>query len=249
MTTRRRLGPAPTIVGKPWNMASIELQGFLDRLFKNESGVPGGFQEIDPEAITPDAVADPGTLTAGWAAADHTHPITTASPSNATGNAPSEGSATSFLRSDATIQQGIVTTKGDVLGYSTVPARIPIGADGLRLTADSTQALGLSWTPIVLSPAQIVANTNDYAPGRANVYRVTTDASRNITGLVAGTSGEVRYLISVGTNDIVLTHEDALSTAANRFLCQGAANVTLVDNEAVLLLYDATTARWRVFKL
>lgn len=38
-----------------------------------------------------------------------------------------------------------VTTKGDVQGFSTVAARIPVGADGTILTADSTQALGLKW--------------------------------------------------------------------------------------------------------
>ena len=40
---------------------------------------------------------------------------------------------------------GALTTKGDILGFATLPARIPIGADTLVLTADSTQALGLKW--------------------------------------------------------------------------------------------------------
>lgn len=38
-----------------------------------------------------------------------------------------------------------LTTKGDVWGYSTVDARIPIGSNGKVLTADSGQALGLKW--------------------------------------------------------------------------------------------------------
>lgn len=38
-----------------------------------------------------------------------------------------------------------LTTKGDLYGFSTVNARIPVGADGFLLTADSTQALGLKW--------------------------------------------------------------------------------------------------------
>ena len=38
-----------------------------------------------------------------------------------------------------------LTTKGDVYGFSTVDARIPIGANDTVLTADSTQALGLKW--------------------------------------------------------------------------------------------------------
>lgn len=38
-----------------------------------------------------------------------------------------------------------LTTKGDVWGYSTADARIPVGSDGQVLQADSTQALGVKW--------------------------------------------------------------------------------------------------------
>lgn len=38
-----------------------------------------------------------------------------------------------------------LTTKGDVYGYSTTNARIPVGTNGQVLTADSGQALGVKW--------------------------------------------------------------------------------------------------------
>ena len=38
-----------------------------------------------------------------------------------------------------------LTTKGDLFGFSTVDARIPVGTNGHVLTADSTQSLGLKW--------------------------------------------------------------------------------------------------------
>lgn len=41
-----------------------------------------------------------------------------------------------------------LTTKGDIVGYSTVNARVPIGTNGQVLTADSTQTLGLKWAAI-----------------------------------------------------------------------------------------------------
>lgn len=47
--------------------------------------------------------------------------------------------------SGATPLASPLTTKGDVWGYSTVNARVPIGTNGQVLTADSTQALGLKW--------------------------------------------------------------------------------------------------------
>lgn len=47
-----------------------------------------------------------------------------------------------FIQTGATSP---LTTKGDIWGYSTSDARIPIGSNGQILTADSTQALGLKW--------------------------------------------------------------------------------------------------------
>jgi hypothetical protein len=38
-----------------------------------------------------------------------------------------------------------LTTKGDLFGFDTADARIPIGTDGHILTADSAQSLGLKW--------------------------------------------------------------------------------------------------------
>ena len=38
-----------------------------------------------------------------------------------------------------------LTTKGDLYGFSTVDARIPVGTDGKVLTADSTATKGVSW--------------------------------------------------------------------------------------------------------
>lgn len=42
-----------------------------------------------------------------------------------------------------------VTTKGDLFGFSTVPARVPVGSNLSVLVADSAQALGVRYAPIV----------------------------------------------------------------------------------------------------
>jgi hypothetical protein len=38
-----------------------------------------------------------------------------------------------------------LTTKGDLYGFSTVPARVAVGTNGQVLTADSTASTGLAW--------------------------------------------------------------------------------------------------------
>lgn len=42
----------------------------------------------------------------------------------------------------------VQTTKGDLAGYSTTAARVPIGTNGYLLQADSGQTLGLAWVNI-----------------------------------------------------------------------------------------------------
>lgn len=102
---------------------------------------------------------------------------------------------------------------------------------------------------LVVSPAQITGNVNDYNPGAGTIVRVSTDASRNITGLVAGSSGSRRLIVNVGGFDAVLTHQDAASSAVNRFLCASGGSITLTPELAALCWYDATTQRWRAYAL
>lgn len=99
----------------------------------------------------------------------------------------------------------------------------------------------------IISPAQITANTNDYAPTGFSVasnVRVNTDACRAITGLAGGASGRRVYLHNVGTFDILLTKEDSASTAANRFAIPHP--LILQPNSTICLWYDTASSRWRV---
>ena len=67
-----------------------------------------------------------------------------------------------------------LTTKGDVWGYSTTNARIPVGANGTVLTADSAETLGVKWAApagatfigvqVYNSAAQSTSNSTDFYP-------------------------------------------------------------------------------------
>lgn len=126
-----------------------------------------------------------------------------------------------------------------------------LGTASLRWSAGHIVALntyGAVTHAGTLSPAQITANQDNYAPtDHATTYRfrLSTDASRNLTGLQGGASGREVVIANVGSFDLVLVH-DATSTAANRFLCPNSANLTLNPNDSVRCWYDATSSRWRV---
>lgn len=103
-----------------------------------------------------------------------------------------------------------------------------------------------------VTPSQITADQNNYNLGTVGgrIYRLSSDASRTITGIsISQASGQEFTLINVGSNAIVLGHQHASSTAANRMICTGGADITLAADEIALAWYDATTARFRVRKI
>jgi hypothetical protein len=99
---------------------------------------------------------------------------------------------------------------------------------------------------VVTSPSQISANQNDYAIGTGDIFRVSSDAARTITGIVAGTSGATILVVNVGSFAITLSHQSASSTAANRIIVPWAGDCVIAASAAVSLYYDGGTSRWRV---
>ncbi len=132
---------------------------------------------------------------------------------------------------------GVLATGSDTdIGY-TISAK---GAGVVQL------ATAYGFTGII-SPAQITSNQNNYSPAgasSANVIRINTDASRNITGFAGGASGRVVTFINIGSFAVVFTNEDTNSTAANRFTLN-SASVSVPSGGAISFWYDNTSSRWR----
>lgn len=111
-------------------------------------------------------------------------------------------------------------------------------------TLDIQEALTFSGD---ISPSQITADQNNYAPtgfSTATILRLNSDATRNITGLAGGSDGRTVFIHNVGSFNIVLKDESASSTAGNRFAL--TADVTLAADATSMLQYDSTSSRWRV---
>jgi hypothetical protein len=87
-----------------------------------------------------------------------------------------------------------------------------------------------------ISPAQITSNQNDYAPtglSTASTLRLSTDASRNVTGLTGGADGRIIIIANIGSY-----------SAANRFILY--SDTTINSNQDVIMQYDSTSSRWRL---
>jgi len=82
---------------------------------------------------------------------------------------PNNSITSGMLLANAAIRPTIVDAKGDLVTASAdnTPARLPVGADGLFLRANSTTALGVNWEAI-----PIVSSLDDI--GNVNVSSVST---------------------------------------------------------------------------
>lgn len=101
------------------------------------------------------------------------------------------------------------------------------------------------------SPSQITSNQNDFSTSDADgntvgVLRLTSDASRTITGLASGEKGRNLCIINVGSFNIVLANQSGSSVTTNRIITGTGANLTVQSDDIVKLYYDSTTERWRV---
>ena len=97
-----------------------------------------------------------------------------------------------------------------------------------------------------ISPASIGASQNNYAPAghdTASVMRLTASGAFNITGLAGGVDGRMLTIFNIGASTITLTNQDGASTAANRFAI--GSNIAIATDQAAILIYDSTSARWR----
>lgn len=95
-----------------------------------------------------------------------------------------------------------MTTKGDLDGFSTVPARVSVGADGIPLQADSAQPVGLGY------------GTRDYTFNNKNLL--------NVAGLAIGASS----LLNSGQLELTEGRTFAAAVGVNGIYMGGAAVFT-----------------------
>ena len=102
------------------------------------------------------------------------------------------------------------------------------------------------------SPASFAVNQDDFDNGAFSFLRLTNTSvaspdSVDITGFSNSADGKRVVVVNVSsTQDIIFKHEDASSTAANRFNNgNAAADKTLAPDDTIEYIYDSTDSRWR----
>lgn len=93
-----------------------------------------------------------------------------------------------------------LTTKGDLIGFSTVNARLAVGTNGQVLSADSAQATGLSWI--------------NAATGTVTSVALTVPAFLSVAGSPVTTSGTLAVTFSGSAIPIANGGTNATTAAA-----------------------------------
>lgn len=143
------------------------------------------------------------------------------------------------------------TTRDKINGYSFFKYDAS-GAGLWALVINPNSAIRTN--PIVsITPAAITAQADDYNPAGPGsgvpyseiLWRLSSTGAFDITGIVAA-SGTRYTLVNIGVNTLTLKHLNGASSAANQIIGLGGVDKSLPANGAAVLIYDDTSAKWRV---
>lgn len=125
----------------------------------------------------------------------------------------------------------------------TVNGRATVNSIRLPATAETEAVPGATennWTP-----GGVLSNYQ-----KSPFVRMTPTVASVISGMMPGTSNGSAFdymtLRNMGTVNVTLLHESALSTTYNRFRLPGSASLVIQPNASVLFCYDAVAGRWMI---
>lgn len=181
----------------------------------------------------------------------------------ATPSTPSSGNGKTYFKSDGELYKlndsgtetkvaaDPMTTKGDLISYSTVTARLGVGTDGQVLTADSAQSLGIKWATSAAAPSS--------SAELSNLAIATSVGSSALTIAIKDSSGSdpsVGSPVKVGMRSSTLTsgvyNQRSITAALSLEISSGstlgqtsgqpsAIFVYLIDNAGTLELAASHT--------
>ena len=181
---------------------------------------------------------NPQTTTGALAYRSATANINTALPIGTAGQVLRVNSGATAPEWATTADQTPLTTKGDLFGFDTADARIPVGTNGHILTADSTQSLGVKWAAPSSTPTfvgcQLYRTTNQTISNSSQTNMAWDAEHEDSDGFHDNSTNNTRITIPSGKDGKYLFNGlikwNANTTGRRNFLLQkNGSTVTTGD--------------------
>jgi hypothetical protein len=140
----------------------------------------------------------------------------------------------------------------------TLPTSAPTSTNKVLTATAFANPMTLAWSNPNAEVIYGVDNTtawggnqdNVTVPSEKAIMRISSTLDVNLSGLNATgiANGRIIVLVNVGANDITIKHNNS-STAGNEFKLPGGADIVLAPDGSVTLMYDTTSAVWRVLSV
>lgn len=154
-----------------------------------------------------------------------------------------------------------LTTKGDVWGYSTTNARVPVGTNGQVLTADSAEATGVKWASAAAGGGWTSLASGSLS-GTEVTVSVTTTGYKELQIFVKDANCTADWFPSLRLNGDsgnnyghVMSYQNAASTTTNETSSSIAAlyfeqiDSTTDNSFNQWVIYDpANTSTWKMVR-
>lgn len=146
-------------------------------------------------------------------------------------------------------KSSLLTTKGDLLGYSTLTIRVPVGTDGQVLTANSGAAAGYSWSATGASPTdpKETYNLGLKSAVAANALTVTLTQFDGSSAPSGGSPVKVSFR---GTSATPGNYDEISVTSSIAMTISSGSTLGTVSNKAeniyIYLLNNAGTAEMAI---
>ena len=250
---RKLPGAFPRLVGRQWsNKVAQDIQDWLRKMWQGMADLQSDPQP--PETLDGVKAADAGDGPSP-ALDDHVHRLNVTGVPGAITNASTQGPGPGIMRSGHTHKWPGTTEGGIIITDPTGgPTELAIGTKLEQLTVDAGSPANPIWNPQPDWPSTVVAqftatpiNDLDLDPA-VGLFVFSSDAANyELTGIDHGDEGlgaRVIDSLNNGTFNIIVKDQDTRSVAANRIVCGGGADITLIPDDVAHLIYSPTRSRW-----
>lgn len=102
---------------------------------------------------------------------------------------------------------------------------------------------------LTIAPNTDSASTGTVAALGSNnisMLRLTSATLATVNGIANGAAGKLLFLINATGGDVTVNNLNGGAVAANQIITGSGGAYTFVNTTAILLIYDDTTAKWRL---